>query len=292
MIWWLLALLVPAQASEGPWTTAASTHNIYVGAMAERFECFETGGSESCMPTPVAQAGMKVFYRTGIGDSTDVALSIPMKSAFAVEPTDSAMFETSTGFGLIEARVRRHLLTSGNLDLAGGVGLRTGALHYASRDRITNLGEGSTDVYATLYFGSMGLALRRFHTTSMDISYVARIPLQADTDVGRIPGDEVRASAVCTLAITSWMGLGVSADGFKRLWGEDLNMSTLNAYGDDRWSALRASQFKVGGRAVFYPGENRPFLQVSAMTTVWAQNNPVDTTQLEIAAGMDLGGQK
>ncbi len=99
-------------------------------------------------------------------------------------------------------------------------------------------------------------------------------------------------SGVSTLALTPHVGLGVSADGFWRLWGEELVMSQLAAYGDDRWAALAAAQVKVGGRIIIYPGERRPYLQFSGMRAVWARNNPLDTTLVEVAMGMDIGRRK
>jgi hypothetical protein len=294
-----LLLLSTAFASEGPWTTPKGLHNLYVGVFGEHFKCFEAAGrtSEPCerglpVPTAVVHVGAKIFYRTGLGKKTDVALSVPVVRAFAMESSTDPQFETTTGVGLAEGRVRQRLGSVGDLDLGVGAGVRTGALHRSTRGRVTNLGEGSTDLSGMLYAGATGPLGSRFHTTSMDLAYYFRLPLESDTPVGRIPGDEIRVSAVSTISVTSFLGLGVSADGNWRLWGEPLDFALLEAYGDDRWAAVAASQVKAGGRVVVYPSERHPYLQFSGMRTVWAKNNPLDTTLVEVAMGMDFGGGK
>ena len=287
------------QASEGPWTTAPGLHNLYLGVMAERFECFDAKaeGQGACAPgmavlSPVNKIGAKVFYRTGIASNLDVAFSVPVARAFSSESVDSPLYATNTGVGLVQGRVRYQFASVAGVDTAASAGVRSGAAHYSTRGQITNLGEGGTDLIGTVYMGHTGLGLRRFYTASMDVSYVYRLPQMADTAVGRIPGDEVSIAAVSTLALSQHMGVGVSVDGSWRLWGEDLAFAELSKYGDDRWAALAASQVKMGGRLVFYPSDSLPYIQVSGMRAVWARNNPTDTTQVEVALGTDFGRRK
>ena len=295
----LLLLMTSASASEGPWTTSKGVHNVYLGMFGERFHCFESGGknSDDCRvglpaPSPVAQVGTKFFYRSGLGEKTDIALGVPLVRAFPLEPSDSDKLETTTGVGLLEGRVRYRLGHFRDVDIAAGAGVRTGVFHHSTRGRITNLGEGSTDLVAILYAGSTGLLKRRFHTSSMDMAYYLRLPLETGTPVGRIPGDEIRFSAVSTVSVTSKIGLGLSADGNWRLWGEPLDFTKLDVYKDNYWASLAAAQLKAGARIVVYPGGHRPYLQFSAMRTVWARNSPLDTTFLEVATGMDFEGRK
>jgi hypothetical protein len=131
----------------------------------------------------------------------------------------------------------------------------------------------------------------RFYTASTDLGYAFRIP-EMDSDVGRLPGDELRFSSVFLYALNARVGLGASVDGQIRLWGEPLDFAELAAYSgaEDsiRWAVLDASQIKAGGRLVLYPTEDRPYLQFSAHRAVWARNNPIDTTIVELAAGFDV----
>ena len=287
------------QASEGPWTTAPGLHNLYLGVMAERFECFDAKaeGQGPCAPgmavtSPVNKVGAKIFYRTGVTSNMDVALSVPIARAFASESVDSPLYATNTGVGLVQGRLRYQLASLAGVDTAASLGVRSGAAHYSSRGQVTNLGEGTTDLVGAVYLGHTGLGLRRFYTASMDVSYIYRLPELVDTAHGRMPGDEVNIAAVSTLAMSQHVGVGVSLDGNWRLWGEELAFSELSKYGDDRWLALAASQVKVGGRVVFYPSDSLPYIQVSGMRAVWARNNPTDTTQVEVALGTDFGRRK
>jgi hypothetical protein len=183
----------------------------------------------------------------------------------------------------------------GPLDLASGAGIESGALHRSVRGRITNLGDGVTSALGTLYAGSTGLLGRRFYTASGDLSYALRLP-ELDSDMGRLPGDELRFSSVFLLGLNSRVGLGASTDGQVRLWGEPLDFAGLAAYGnsDDslRWAVLDASQVKVGGRVVLYPTAQQPYLQLAGYRSVWARNNPIDTTLIEVAAGFDIGERR
>ena len=300
MLWLLMSLLsTSVEASEGPWTTAPGLHNLYLGVMAERFECFDakSEGKGDCAPgmavaAPVAKVGAKVFYRTGLSRKLDVAISVPVAHAYTTESVDSPLYASNTGVGLMQGRLRYQFASLAGADVAASAGIRTGALHHSSRGSITNLGEGTTDLVGTVYVGHTALALRRFYTASMDVSYVYRLPEQTNTDIGRIPGDEVHFAAVSTIAVTPNLGVGASVDGNWRLWGEELAFSQLGKYGDDRWLALKASQVKVGGRVVFYPSGSLPYIQVAGMRAVWARNNPIDTTQIEIAIATDLGRRK
>jgi len=291
-----IASVLSSFASEGPWTARAGTHNLYAGIYVEEFQCFESEGKSDpkCssgipIPSPVRQVGLKVFYRYGLDSNWDVAFAAP----FARSSVVGGSQKTTTGIGLFESRVRRRLGSTGGVDWSTSFGLRSGQLHKESRNRLTNLGEGTTDLFSTISLGSTGLLGPRFFTTSMDITYYYRFPLQVSDKVGKIPADEVRASAIFDYATTSRFGVGVAVDGFHRLDGEVLNGQKLTeSYGDDRWAALQASQVKAGGRIMLYPYGAMPYIQLSVQRVVWAKNNPTDAMFVEVAMGTDIGGRK
>lgn len=295
----LLLLTLNAAASEGPWTAPKGAHNVYLGLYGEQFRCFEADGKESdqCatglpVASPIRQVGLKVFYRYGISRTLDFAVAAPFGSSF-VAGGGSSPTETSTpGVGLVESRVRRRLGKTGPLDWSASAGVRSGFFHKETRGRLTNLGEGTNDLAATLSTGSTGLLGARFYTTSLDANYYYRFPLQVDDSAGAIPGDEVRVSAIFDYAATSRIGTGVTLDAFHRLSGVQLNFGEITKFGDDRWAALQATQVKVGGRIMMYPKGAVPYLQVALQRTVWARNNPTDTTYVEFAMGTDIGSKK
>ena len=295
----IIAATLSAEASEGPWTARAGTHNLYAGVYVEQFECFESEGRDDpkCgtglpVSSPVRQVGLKVFYRYGISRSWDFAIAVPFARSSMAGESKGESQEATTGVGLIETRVRRRLGSTGGLDWSSSVGLRSGALHKDTRHRLTNLGEGTTDVYGTLSMGSSGLLGPRFFNTSVDFTYYYRFPLTDDPKLGKIPGDELRLSTVFDYAVSSRVGLGIGLDGFHRLSGADLNFGKIAKYGDDQWAALQASQVKAGGRVMLYPHGAMPYLQLSAQRVVWAKNNPTDAMFVEVAMGTDIGGRK
>jgi hypothetical protein len=295
----LLLSTASVLASEGPWTTPTSVHNLYLGLFREQFRCFEAMGKESSecgsglpVPSAVQQAGIKIFYRYGIDRNWDFAVAAPFGKSQMAEPSGQPVQAPTTGVGLVESRIRRRLGSTGPMDWSASAGVRSGALHRETRGRITNLGEGTTDFAGTVSTGSTGLLGPRFYTASWDATYYYRLPLQVDDELGGIPGDELRLSSVFDYAFSSRMGLGVSVDGFHRLTGAELDFGKIAEYGDDRWAALAASQVKVGGRIMMYPQGAMPYLQLGAQRVVWAKNNPTDSLFIEVAMGRDFGSRK
>ncbi len=294
-----LATVLSASASEGPWTTPQGMHNLYAGVYMEQFRCFETKGQNDpeCgtgkpVPSAVQQSGVKVFYRYGISPMWDAAISIPFARVAMAEENKDADKQPTVGLGLVEGRIRRRLGKTGGLDWSASLGVRSGAFHHDTRDRLTNLGEGTTDFSGTVSTGATGLLGPRFFNTSMDATYYYRMALQNDEAVGKIPGDELRLSAVFDYAATSRFGVGVGVDGFHRLSGSELDFAKIGQYGEDRWASLQASQVKAGGRIMLYPQGPLPYLQVSAQRVVWAKNNPTDALFVEVAMGTDIGGKE
>ena len=291
-----------AAASEGPWTTTPGLHNLYFGTFYESFRCFtyadapseDCRGEAASVASPVRRVGMKGFYRTGLGRRVDVAVSVPLVRASS--DADDPPYATTTGVGNAQARLRANLGAVGPVDMGAGVGFESGAFHRTTRGRITNIGDGVDSLLGTVYAGSTGLLGRGFYTASADVAYAYRFE-QALGSTGRIPADEVRFSSVFLYGLSDRFGVGASVDGQYRLWGEDLDFGELfSSYGtsDDslRWTSLDASQVKAGARVAMYPVGRLPYIQVSALRSVWAANNPVDTMFFEAAVGFDLGSRK
>jgi len=288
-----------AMASEGPWTTPKGMHNVYAGLYLEQFRCFEAKGAQSAecgnglpVSSPVQQTGVKLFYRYGLSGNWDIAISAPFARSRTLEESDQPMAQPTTGVGLVQSRIRRRLGSAGPVDFSASAGVRTGAFHRKTRGRLTNLGEGTTDLAGTFSTGMTGVLGPRFFNTSTDVSFYYRFPLQVDDALGAIPGNELHVSGVFDYAVFSRMGMGVSVDAFHRLSGADLDFGEISRFGDDRWAALAASQVKVGGRVMLYAQGAMPYLQLGAQRAVWAKNNPTDSTFVEFALGYDLGGRK
>ncbi|MDP6933352.1 MAG: hypothetical protein QGG40_10570 [Myxococcota bacterium] len=279
-----------ALAAEGPWTTPSGLQEVYLGTGIERFEAFDTGnGSTQDVPYPVYRAGGKVFWRYGINSNLDVALDAPLLTSFAPDaPASSSKFATTTSFEYLKTRLRVRLPSEGlPVDLAARAELRTGVLHRETRSRLTNLGEGTTDLGGTLSTGSMGLVGGFFYTFAVDAGYWYRFPLEQGDD-GKIPGDEVLVSSFLQITPSEHLGFALMTDSFWRLSGEDFGETEVEVK-DNEWAALRAAQTKVGGKLIVYPDGAWPQFVVSFARAVWARNNPVDTTVVELGIGFNLG---
>ena len=78
------------------------------------------------------------------------------------------------------------------------------------------------------------------------------------------------------------VGIGPLVTGFHRLGGVEL--SQLRPDDPNGFQSLASSQVKAGLELSLF-GEEELSLSVSALQTVWAQNNPVDTRQLSVGLG-------
>jgi hypothetical protein len=115
-------------------------------------------------------------------------------------------------------------------------------------------------------------------------TYWLRAPLQPDDD---IPADEVSWAANALVSPSSSLGIGATVSGQHRLGGQTLGAVTVDDP-DDQWAALQAQQIKVGGRIMLYSTAHRPALSLAVLRAVWARNNPIDTTLVELGVGWDL----
>ncbi len=287
-----LALGVPgvSAAAEGPWTTPKGLHEIYLGGGMEHFQEFDTGGGDTSeVPYRVYRAGGKLFWRYGFHRNMDVAFDVPYLTAYAPDaPEDNGTFAQSTNIEYLKTRLRVRLPSEGlPVELAARAELRTGYLHRESRGRITNLGEGTTDIGATLSAGKMGLFGDFFYTFALDVGYWYRFPLETGAD-GKVPGDEVLVSSFLQFTPAERFGIAVFTDSFWRLTGGDIGDVDVDD-SDNVWAAIRAAQTKVGGQLVLYPSTPWPQLTLSVSRAVWARNNPVDTTMFEVGVGFNLG---
>ena len=287
--------LVPglAFAAEGPWTTPTGLQDIYLGGGVERFQAFDKGdGSVQDVSYPVYRSGGKIFWRYGLGPMWDVALDAPFITSFAPEaPADSEAFSRTTDFEYLKTRVRVRLPVD-NLpfEVAARGEVRTGYLHQDTKGRVTNLGEGTTDLGASVSVGSIGLFGGMFYTLAVDGGYLYRLPLESG-DSGKVPGNEVLLSSFLQVSPLEHMGFAILTDSFWRLSGEDFGETEVKASANT-WAALKAAQTKVGGQVILYPGGARPQVVLTVARAVWARNNPVDTMVVELGMSFNLGSRR
>jgi len=284
----LITMVSGALAGEDPWVAPASTTNLFVALTGSRYQEF-VGSSDQSMSldSPVLGLGGKLYLRHGLGKRMDITVDVPVASNRAPDTDGTGMFEPTTGVGDVQLDVRRQWLSASENGLATRLAVRSGLLHHDTRGRLTNLGEGTTDMGAGVGFGSMAPVGPTFVTLDAGGTYWYRFPLESSGD-GPIPASEVTWSTNAVLTPSSLMGLGVTASGLHRLGGQELGAQDV-ADPDDRWAALQAQQVKVGGRVALYATEKRPSISIAVLRAVWARNNPTDSTLVEVGVGWDLG---
>ncbi|GEM_PF-2348830 len=288
-----LCLSGQALATEGPWTTPAGQHATYTGVGIDHFRSFTDGdGGTQDAPSGVTRFGAKQLWAAGLTDRFDVGVEVPYVFVVADDPAvrSQSAFATTSDFSEIRVRLRYLALTETwrrpAVALRGSG--RSGFAHSDSRHRITNAGEGTTDLGVGLSAGKIGLVGPGFLTVSADVDFWYRIALDR-VDGQKIPANEARAALMVQYAPHRRFGLSVVADGFHRFGGYDLgSLSGVDA--DHQWAALDAAQLKVGGKLMHFAHGRIPNLTLSAYRAVLARNNPNDTWLVELGVGFAFDG--
>jgi hypothetical protein len=277
----LVQLMGAAIAGDDPWIAPAKTTNFFVAVSGEQFKDFVAAeGNTIPGDDPIRSVGGKIYIRHGLGADSDLTLDIPLVSTWSSGPSLGEMYARTTGIGLLQAELRHRWLDA----VSTRAVLRTGALHQRSRGRLTNLSEGTTDLGFGIGTGAVFPGARHFYTVDLGASYWLRFPVQSGND---IPADEVSWSSNVLVSPTRSLGIGATVSGHHRLDGQNLGDITVSNP-DDQWAALQAQQIKVGARLMLYSTEHRPAFSIAVLRAVWARNNPIDTTLVELGVGWDM----
>ena len=234
----------------------------------------------------------------GLGPRLDVQLTLPWYTVQANRPDAElcgvlglGACRTTSGLGILEARGKALLLDEffgAPFSLAVGTELRAGQLTASTRERITNIGEGTTDtgVYATVGrtggLGSGGswagyveaLGRYRFPTTRSYPSFSGDL---------HVPGPEVTGIAELLAGPTTRVAVGPTVSFFWRPGGLDWGEVDLTDV--DRLGALRVMSLRAGGTVVVR-GDGDVSASVSILRTAAAVNNPTDV--LSVSAGLQV----
>lgn len=286
-------LMATAMAGDGPWTLNPGETNVYVGLNAYRYGRFNDGETnDRVLGSSLSSIGATAVLTRGLARGVEVEVRLPYERVRANAPesemcTTEAMrddwCEASEGIGDIVAIGKFRLLDENNLrplsiSLAGV--FRTGETYSEKRGRLTNLGDGQTDVGLMASVGRSGTLGQGWYQAGLTGAYLYRFA--HSNDGMKIPADEVDVDLTALLAPKGWFSIGPAASGFFKLGGVNVmeaDMTTL-----DGFSSLRASQIKVGGKLAVY-SEDGITLSVGAYRAVWARNNPIDTTAISVGIG-------
>ena len=282
---WLLTT-VSALAGSGPWSLSRGDHAVYFGLEAQRFRNLNpvANGEPHKVPTggPVMTTGAKVNVALGLIDGVEAELSVPyyrveaaVVEAGACRDFPGAACATTMGFGVIDLRSKWQFLDElggSPISIAAGARARLGSHTQNTRDRITNLGEGTTDVGGFLSFGRTARLGKGFWNGYAEGGYLHR---PATTTAPRGPNDELNFDALVHVAPLRSVGFGPAASGFWRPRGVDFD--AVDMHSKDRLAIIRAANVRVGGEVVLRDPRSGLALSASFLRTVFARNNPPDT---------------
>ena len=242
---------------------------------------------------------MQAVGTIGLMDGMEVELAVPWTRVNHLDPAagpcesevlPSDFCSSSASLAPLQFTVKGRLLDEGALQpvsLSVAALLRVGNTTAQYRDRITSTGDGQTDMGLSASLGRTGgVGSSGWYRLSVGAAYLYRTPL-ADTGGQKVPADQVEFTVGGLVAPIARVGIGPVVTGFHRLGG--LGLSELEAGDPNGFPALAASQAKVGGELAVR-GENEITLSVSALTTVWARNNPADTRVLSVGLGWYQAG--
>lgn len=290
----LLPLLFASSAfaGSGPWTVSAGDLNAYVGANYQRFAKLAPstgsyGGGLIDVDEGVENAGAQLILGFGLRERLDAEVDLPWQDAQA-NRTDGAVCtsfgleacDTTKGIGVVTLRGKGQLLdelTGAPLSLSVGPELRFGQLTAPTRARITNLGEGTTDVGLTVAAGRAGALGNAYASGYVSFGARYRFP-----NVDDVPGSEVYGDGEFLVGGT-WWTVGPTVLFLDRPEGVDVE--TIDLADVDRFGALHVVNVRAGGKVILRADRAVSFA-LSAYGTVYAVNNPSDT--LLLSAGVSV----
>jgi hypothetical protein len=294
----LAATTTSALAGTGPWTLPEGDLSIYAGASYERITRLATStGSWSDdvidVDSGLEKAGAQVILGYGVRDHVDVELSVPY--AYNIANRDDGALcgalgldacKTTQGVGLIGARVKGLVvdeLLGAPLSLAVGGELRLGQHTNATRARLTNVGEGTTDAAGFASIGRSGGLGQGYWSGYLEVLGRYRLP---NTELGGepVPGSELQAEAEWLGGLHPSWAIGPAVNMLWRPEGDDVE--TLRAADPDRFGALSVLTVRAGGKLIVRSSA-RTSLALAVFGTPYAVNNPAD--QILVSAG--LAGQ-
>ena len=298
-----MALTPTAHAGTGPWVVGSGQASVYVGLESQRITrlAITVDGARDVIDVDqgVSSFGVKGIASLGITDRVEVEVGLPWWSVRANRedgPVCAALgldaCEKVQGIGVVQARAKTLLLDEyfgSPFSLSLAADLRYGALTADTRARITNVGEGTTDLGPVLSVGRVGqLGGAGFFSTYLETGWRYRFPTTRDypapgTTSLRAPQPEAWAQ-VEFLAGSSRVSVGPAVSALTRGgldWGE------LDLADPDRFAALRFTSVRAGATAVVRNDANLAF-SASVMRVVYAQNNPTDV--LAVNVGVSFSG--
>jgi len=294
-----LSLIAPAVAGGGPWVVGDNQTSLYVGTESQRLESLaQSSGSYADDVIDVggiSTFGAKGILSYGLTPRIELEGSVPMYSVRALrddaEVCDllaSNACDDNRGVGVITLRGKALMVDEvygPPLSVALGPELRLGELTADTREQLTNIGEGTTDLGAFLALGRTGiLGSAGAWSSSGEFGWRHRFP-NTNYDGGlSVPGNEFYANIEALFGGSLRWAVGPAITAYARPDGVDVEELLSNpdyTQDKDRLSALRTYAFQAGAKALVR-SSGRITFSTSFYRTLYAVNNPSDVTTITV----------
>ena len=275
ILFWALANATAGTLPEG-------THHIFSGVSYGTWSSFESKGSEKSLPqsAKVTQVLSQTQYTYGLKDGMDISIFVPVSNVSA-SGVSGNMFDPTTGIGQLGVSSNLAVWNNDSIDLISRLGVSTGALHAANRGRVTNIGDGSTQLHLGLAGSGLWDVSSGYVHVNARGGYIAKIPSTFDFDP-KYPADDLTYGFSIGGGFKGY-NLNLFMDGFYRLDGVDHPASPDDVPAIEAFTALKASQMKVGINDSISFGDWTVSGYIA--TSVFAKNNPTD----EMIGGVGVG---
>ena len=265
ILFWTLATAMAGTLPQGG-------QYIYSGASFGTWSAFDGGGSEMSLPqgAQVSQILSQTQYSYGLKEGVEISVFLPVSSV----SVSKISVPTTTGIGQVGMASRFDLWGTDKLGVMGRMGLTTGALHAENRDKLTNIGDGSTQLHLGLESSGLWDVSRGYVHVRARGGYIAKIPSTFDFNP-KYPADDVTYGFSIGGGYQGY-ALNLFVDGFYRLDGVDhpASQSSVDVPAREAFTALKASQMKVGLNDSISFGDWTVSGYIA--TSVLAKNNPMD----------------
>lgn len=298
---WLWLWCGLATAGSGPWVPGSGSGSLYLGADAQQYRKLSAtrdGTRESnALGEGINQFSLTGVLTYGVTPRAEVEVILPVHFSHAnredaplcVNLGEGACDETNS-VGTIQSHLKVLILDEfAGAPLSASVAgvVRFGAFTAGTRDRLTNVGEGTLDGGVKLGLGKSGALGEGYWSTSLDTTFLYRVPntLRYPLQTGdrAVPGSELHVHTDTFLSPKRVVAIGPSVNWLWRPQGTDLGEIVTSDV--DRFGALRVMQLNAGAKLVFRDTLDNAFV-VGAFRTVYAINNPRD--QIGLSVGIAL----
>lgn len=303
----LLTILLSsiAQAGSGPWVLSEGDASFYGGTEFQRLTKLALSSGSGADDVLDVDDGLETFGVVGIvsyglRDRFEVEAVIPWYRVEANTPgavcgaLGLGACDTTESLGNLTGRVKALVadeLAGSPVSAAVGAEVRYGTFTADTRQRITNVGEGTTDLGAFASLGRSGGLSEGFWSAWLEGGYRYRFPNREFAAVGAVPGSEISGEAELLAGPRRWWSIGPSASFLWRPSGfsvEEILANPNVATSPDRWGSLAVTSLRVGGKLIVRSSE-RVDLVAGVLTTAHAVNNPSDVLSVSLGVSVHPG---